>query len=794
MFRNYLKTAWRNLWRSPLYVTTNIAGLSLGFACVMLIMLYVKDDLSFDRFHAAAGNIYRIVHEGKEPDGKLNYGSSTSGLEAVVFKEHVREIRSACRFMGGSDELVAKGNEVFSEQVDYADPNFFTFFSFKLLHGQASAVLDQPNKVVISEEMALKYFGDVNAVGKILRIFQNGNFENFMVSGISAQSPLNSSLRFNILLPISRVLQQDYTMQWFMGILNTFVLLDDKTNVSAVESKIQSVFENQAKEKLAAIRTEFGNFSFNYKLQPLTGIHRDKVYTSGNGIRDWNDPQYSFILSGIAFFILAIACINFINQNLARLLKRAKEVGIRKVIGGSRGQLILQFIGESFLLNLLAFIPAFLIVYLALPLFTSVANKQLEASYLFQLDTLALFLALIVVNALLAGLYPALSFARFNPTRTLAGNVRLSGRGTLGKSLLVVQFVISICLIAGTIVMQKQFDYMMNKNLGFNAAGVVNVQLPYINPPDIALFKNELAKQRHVQFAGAQSIPITAENKMDVKAGSENIPGVPFLKVDNNFLQVMQIPVIAGRNFKDHLSDSANCMVNASFVKAARWNVPLGKKIEWGGQELTVVGVVPDFHIASLKNAIGPVLLNQPKQWVYGELAVKIDPRYKAEAIAGLQSVYKSLVPLYPFRYRFVDELISAQYKNEERWKKVITGAAIVSVFISCIGLFALFSLAIEQRAKEISIRKVMGSGAANIFGLLSRGFFYIILIASLIAVPFSAWIMQRWLESFAYRIQLPWWIFLVACVLTLVIGFVTISLQTLRAAMIKPVENLRAE
>lgn len=794
MFRNYLKTAWRNLWRSPLFVTTNIVGLSLGFACVMLIMLYVKDDLSFDRFHASANNIYRIVHESREPDGKQSHGSNTGGLEGQVFKEFVPDIRSACRFMGGSDELVMKGNEVFSEQVDYADANFFTFFSFKLLHGQPAAALDQPGKVVISEEIARKYFGVENAVGKVLRIHQNGSFENFLVSGVSERSPLNSSLRFNILLPVSRVLQQDYTRQWFMGILNTFVLLDNETNVAATERKIQSVFENQAKERLAAIRSEFGSFSFNYKLQPLLSIHRDKIYTTGNGIRDWNDPQYSFILSGIAIFILAIACINFINQSLARLLKRGKEVGIRKVIGGSRKQLVWQFIGESFLLNILSFIPAFLIVYLVLPLFTAVANKQLETSYLFEWSTLCLFLGLIIVNALLAGLYPAMSFSRFNPIRTLSGNVKLSGRNYFGRALLVVQFVISICLIVGTLVMQRQFGYLMNKNLGFNAAGIVNVQLPFSDQPDLALFKNELAKQRYIQSAGAQSVPITSENKMDVKTGSTNIPAVPFLKVDNNFLSIMQIPVVAGRNFYDHAADSNNCIVNTSLVKAAGWSEPLGKKVQWNGQELNVVGVVADFHIASLKNAIGPVLLVQPKQWMYGELAVRIDPRFKVEAITGLQSVYKALIPLYPFRYRFVDELIAAQYRNEERWKNVITAAAVISIFISCIGLFALFSLSIEQRAKEISIRKVMGSGTAGIFSLLSRGFFLMILIASVIAIPLSAWVMQRWLESFAYRIELQWWIFLFACVLTLSIGLITIMMQTLRAAMANPVKNLRLE
>lgn len=795
MFRNAFKTAWRNLWKSHVYIFTNIAGLSLGFASVMLIILYVKDDLSFDRFHRSAKHIYRIVHSSRDQEGKLSFGSNTGGLEAEVFSGAVPELQSTCRFMGGSDQLVKRDDEIFSERVDFADANFFTFFSFRLLHGQPAQALDQPNKVVISRDVAIKYFGNENAVGKILKIHQDGQFQDFMVSAVSAETPLNSSLQFRILLPVTRALRQEYTRQWFMGLLNTFVLVDEKAATASIENKMQRVFEAQARERLQAIRSEFGsNFSFDYKLQPLLNIHRDKVYTSGNGITNWNNPQYVYILGGITIFILLIACINFINQSLARLLKRGKEVGIRKVVGGTRKQLIWQFLSESFLINLLSFVPALAIVILSLPLFSSMANKEFKLSYLFNAEVISLFSLLILINAVLAGLYPALLFSNFNPVKTLNGKLKVGGRQTFGKVLLAVQFVISISLIIGTLVMQRQFNYMMRKDLGFTATGVLNIQLPYTDQPDIGVLKNELARNRYVRQVGAQSIPIISENKMDVQAGDKTIPAVPFLKIDNNFITIMNIPLVAGRNFRDHQSDSSNCIVNLSFVRAAKWNAPLGKKLIWNGAELTVIGIVADFHIASLKNAIGPVLLNQPKQWLYGQLAVKVDADSKAKAIAAIEAKYKQLVPLFPFKCQMLDEMIASQYADEQRWNKVILVAAVISIFISCMGLFALFSLSIEHRTREIGIRKVMGSSAVNIVKLLSGNFLLMIVIASLIAVPLSAWIMHGWLESFAYRIALQWWIFAIACLMTLAIGFVTIAFQTIRAARSNPVKSLHTD
>lgn len=795
MLKNYLKIAWRNLVKNRVYSLLNLAGLSIGLTVVMLISLYIKDELSFDRFHKNSQSIYRIVHESRDPTGKEGGGGNSGAVEGPTFLNEIPEVTAFCRVYSGGEALIKVKDEVVSERIMLADTSFFTMFSFPLLEGNPADVLKGTNSVVISEELALKYFNSLNVVGKTLEINQDGQFSPYIISAVSQKSPINSTISVNLLINIEKSLQPQWTQEWLSSFLNTFVQLKPNANMPLLNKKMVEVFDKHAGEKFAKFKEKFGNnIYYRYRLQPLATLHTDNYYNVGNGLTQGSNIKYSYILGGIALFILAIASINFINLSLARSFRRSKEIGIRKINGSGRRQLIIQFMGESFLLNLFAVSLSLLLVYFTIPVFAELTNKKLSLSYLFTIQNTWLFIALFVVNTLLSGFYPAVILSGFRPLHTLYGQIKLAGQNYFGKALIILQFTVAIFLIVGMVVMQQQFHYLINQSPGYNAKNIVDISLPANQQVDITAMKNELLQAPSIKQVGSQSISFTDFNNTMIKTDTKEIYDVALFKMDEQILPMLSLPIINGRNFNGALNDSLSCIVNQSLVKLLGWKNPLDKKIAWEGKELTIVGVVKNFNVTSFKEKMHPTFIHQLPSWGIGHVMVQVEPQQTQKAIETIQAAFKKFIPYYPCQYNFLDNQLKSQYENEQRWKNIISIAAGLSIFISCLGLFGLATLSTEQRAKEIGIRKVLGASIPGILRLFSSNFMRLILIAFLIASPIAWWATNKWLNDFAYKINVSWWIFLMAGSIALLIAFITISIQTLRAALVNPVKSLRSE
>lgn len=794
MLQNYLLTAWRHLIKNKVWALTNLTGLSIGLASVMLILLFVKDEVSFDRFHANGPRLYRLVHDIRDETGKASGGGTTGGPQAAAFLQAIPEIQAACRTKGTDQQLVKKGTEVIPEYATYADTSFFSLFSFPLIAGNAAQALQNENNVVLSEDYARKYFNSTDVIGRTLEINDGGKFETFTVSAVCANTPLNSSIRFDMLLPIQRIMRQAWTQQWMMFFLNTFFMVKPGADTRLVETKMNAIFKEHIPQGMLEYQKKHPAMQFRYKLQPFEKMHLDNSYNANQGLKNWSNASYSYILGAIALFILIIAGINFLNLTLARSLRRGKEIGIRKVAGGTHRQLVIQFLGESLFLNLLSFLAAIVLVRLCLPLFCRLANKELSVSYLFTSSTLLLFGALVLVNTFLSGFYPALVLSGFSPVKTLYGNFRLTGRNYLGKGLIVVQFAIAIFLIVATVVMQQQFGFMLKKDPGYQAAGVINVPLPDGDVEKIRAFRAELAKYPVIRQSAAQSIGLNNYNSAFMEANHRDIENVSFYKMDEHSLPLLKIAFAAGRNFSGTPADSSNCIINESMARVAGWKEPIGQRIKWDDREYTVIGIVKDFHMSSLRDKIAPGFISQNPHWSYGNMMIKIDNERKAEAVGAVRESFKQLYPLSYFDFDFLENILAEQYNNERRWMNIISIAAMLAILISCMGLFGLATLSIEQRVKEIGVRKVLGADVMSITRLLSKDFVRLVMVAFVIASPVAWYFSNRWLEDFAYRIHLSWALFLAVGLLTATVAFLTVGIRAARAAMVNPADSLRSE
>jgi putative ABC transport system permease protein len=794
MLQNYFRIAWRNLTRNKVWAFTNITGLSIGLAAVMLIILYISDEISFDRFQSNGPHLFRLVHDSRDEMGKEGGGGTTGGPMGPAFLQSIPEISSACRTKSTDLQLVRKGSEIIPEYATYADTSFFSMFSFPLIAGNPGQALSSGNNLVLSEDYARKYFNSTDIIGRTLEINDNGRFETFTVTAVAANTPLNSSIRFNMLLPIDRIMHPAWTQGWMTFFLNTFFLLKPGADPAAVTNKMNAIFAAHIPGQFKEYSKSHPGVYFRYNLQPFEKMHLDKRYNATQGLNQWSNAGYSYILGGIALFILGIACINFVNLTLARSLRRSKEIGIRKVSGGTRRQLIAQFLGESLLLNALSFGIALLLVRMSLPLFSQLAAKDLSVDFLFTGQSLLLFITLLLINSFLSGFYPALVLSGFSPVKTLYGKFCLSGKNHLGKSLIVLQFTIAIFLIVATLVMQQQFAFMLGKDPGFRVAGVVNISLPESDPAKIAAFRAELAKYPVIRQSAAQSIGFNNYNSADMTVGRRDIPGVSFYKMDQYSLPLLQIPLVAGRGFSGMPADSANCLVNESMVKASGLQNPLGQRLKWDDHDYTIIGVVRDFHMESMHRSIGPCMINQAPNWSYGNMTVLIDNTRKADAIEAIRSSFKNIYPLSFFDAGFLQNIISEAYDRDKRWMTIVTIAAAMAIALSCLGLFGLATLSIEQRIKEIGIRRVLGAGVWNITRLLSRDFVRLVLIAFVIAAPVAWYFGNQWLEDFAYRVHLSPWLIGTVGIATATIAFLTVGLRAAGAARANPSNSLRSE
>src|SRR6266542_3624264 len=800
MFKNYFKIAWINLLRNKIFSVIKILGLSIGLTVCILIFLYIKDEISYDLVHENKAQLYRIIQTwqfGKDPAQTIGI---TNAVVGESFAKEIPEVQQYVR-INGVAVTVKKNNDVFTEKPLFVDDNFFSLFTFPLKEGNKRTALKDLHSVVLSNDMAKKYFGTTDVTGKVMQIKLDTAFENFTITAVAENSPQNSTLKADMLIPYKYYDTYNSNKGWFGGSLNTFLLLSPEANIKTVEGKMQTLFDKNTKDQLAKAKQEQGvAVKIKLGLQPLTDIHLSTQAGPDNGMADGSNPAYSYILTCIAVFILIIACINFINLAVAQSLKRSKEIGIRKVVGSTRKQLIKQFLIESFLVSLIAFTIAIFLTILILPFFNELANKKLSLSYLSDGYLYAGYFLLLLVTSFIAGFYPSLVLSAFQPVKVLCSRQKLMGKNYLTKALIVLQFALAIFLIIGTIVINSQLNFLLHTNLGYESKNLVKIDLPHTKSSDrlATVFKNELVNQSGILNVAARN---GGRNISGAKANGKNIM-IENNKIDNKFLPTFKIPVIAGRNFSpDYPSDSTHSViVNENFVKEAGWklNKVVGKTISFMDEAKTavnIIGVIKDYHFASLKEKITPeVFTMNPSFNDYGEIWIKIKPDDVPQTLSVLQTTYKKLVPYYPYLYKFMDDINAKNYETEAKWKQIISIASSLFIFISCIGLFGLVILSIEQRTKEIGIRKVLGAAVSKIVMLISKEFIVLISIAFVVAVPVGYYFVNKWLQDFAYRINIGWWMFALAGVLVITVALLTIGFQAIKAAIANPVKSLRTE
>jgi len=809
MLPAYFKLTFRHLLRNKLYSAINVIGLSVGTACMLMAIFYWKDEKSFDTFHQNNPNLYRITTTmADSKTGEMQTTGGTGQVQGPAFKAAVPEIQEYTRLLGGdvSGDVLA-GNKAFRLQMLFADENFFKVFSFDLLRGNPQTALGNISSAVITESVARKFFNSIDVIGKQLQMDADPSAKRLgkpmQVTAVVKDLPANSSIQFEILMPMKFMQLSFADDNWLNSYLGTFVVLNPQADIKKVIEKFSKVYESHAGQQLAESKKLYGyDPKIHYGLQPITDIHlRALNNLTGNntegGVINGNSPVFSYLLFGIAVFILMMASINFINISIANSLKRAKEVGVRKIVGGSRLQIIMQFLNESAILCLVAFAFAIIITNSTLPVFNSLTGKHILFSTAFDAKLFCYIIILLVIIVLLTGLYPAYALSVFRPAEVLYNKQKLSGRNLFGKGLVVLQFSFAVFFGICTLVYYNQMHFIQTKDLGYNPHQVLRTQIAGDRNifPIYHFLRNEMLKESSVKmiaFGGGEGVS-------PVKLQDHSVDAVHTV-IDENYLAVLGIPLKLGRNLSPAVypSDSSrSIIVNEAFVKAAGLQHPLGTQLKtdeyFDKESKTIVGVIKDYHSGSLRQPIRPMVMFMNK-WYGGAVWVKLEQARLQDGMAAFERMYKKAVPGAVYSYQFMDELNAKQYTEEKRWQKIVGIAATLSILICCLGLFGLSHLATHRRIKEIGIRKVLGASVAQVVTIISERFLKLVMIAFILAAPVAWLAMNKWLQNFAYRISISWWIFAAAAVLAVLIAFVTISFQAIKAALANPVRSLRTE
>lgn len=794
MFKNYLLIAIRNLQRNKAFSAINILGLSLGLACCMLIYLYTLDEISYDRFHNQVEQIYRITADLQDPSGNKHQTGNTGLLPGPSFQRTIPAIETFVRYQ--SEYLTVRtNNELFNQDAAYADTNFFRVFTLPLLSGSARSALDDPRSVVLNESLAIKFFGRTDIVGQTLELKRGENFEPYQVSAVMKNAPQNSSLRPQLLLSMKATNQAE-NMSWGNFFLNTFIKLKPGSDPSAVAAQMNRVYVSESAEEMAGFKKEFGiEDKTRYGLQPFTSMHLDPVYRADNGLVGASNTMYSYILSGIAILILVIACINFINLTLGRAIRRSREIGIRKAVGGQRVQLVIQFLGEAMVLCTIAFLLGILLVILSLPYFNELANKQLSFSYLLDARLIIGYISLLAITALLAGFYPAIILSGFNPVQTLYGKGEMKGKSLLARGMVVFQFALATFLIIAVITMYSQFNFLRNYDLGYNDKGVIRISTGSMDKPKLDLFRHELMKHPEVQQVAADQ---GGFNMTIARVNGSTEMEFNFKYIDEHYFPLFKIPVIKGRNFSAALvTDTAeSVIVNESFVKKAGWQDPIGQVVDfyYRNRKYKVIGVIRDYHYQSLTEVKGPQLFTANPEMRFHDVYVREEAHDPESVQQHLAAVFKTFFPLQPFTLHYKDQENLQAYEAESKWKQMITFGAVLTIIISCIGLLGLATITAQRRTKEIGVRKVLGASEAGIIRILTADFLRMVVLAVIIAFPLSAWGINQWLQGYPYRINLQWWMYGLAGILVVGVAILAIGWQTLQAAKNNPVTSLKSQ
>jgi putative ABC transport system permease protein len=813
MIKNYFKVAFRNLWKNKGYSAINIFGLAIGLATCLLITLYVTDELSYDKHNKNADRIYRINSDLRFGGSDLHI-TSTSDMMGELLKKDYPQVEEYTRIYNNEgSKLIKKGNDFIDEsRIAFVDSTFFDVFSLPAIEGNPKKALFEPNTVVLAESAALKYFASTDVLGKTLEINDGEKTTTYKITAVIKNIPEESHFNFEFFLSMKNA-NYDWG-QLTSHNFHTYLLLKPGTDYKAFEKNFDQYTDKyvlpyaQQFVKISSM-DEFrkaGN-KLEYSLMPLTDIHLHsdfnfEITPSGN-------IQYVYIFSAVALFILILACINFMNLSTARSAKRAKEVGIRKVLGTERKTLVAQFLVESTFTALIALAIALLIAYFVLPVFNNVAAKTLTIKDLFHGQILFFLILLPFVVGLLAGSYPALFLSRFKPVVVLKGNANTGfKKSNLRNFLVIFQFATSIILIIGTIVIYSQLNYIQNKKIGFNKEQVLIIDGVTVLNKNAEVFKNDVLAMQGVSSGTLSSyLPVSNSSRSDNTFSTEAVmstkTGIDMQawRVDYDYIKTMGMEIVQGRNFsKDYGSDSSAILITETTAKLIGYKEPLGKIIYAPAinnsdntlYPLHIIGVIKDFHFESMRQKLGPLCMRLANS--NGLASFKVTTTNTKNLIAQVEKKWKLLAPGMPFSYRFLNDSFDQMYRSEQRAGTIAIVFAVLAILIACLGLFGLVTYMAEQRNKEIGIRKVLGASVTNVVTMLSKDFLILVAIASVLAFPLAWWAMHKWLQDFEYRINISAWVFIIAGVTALLIALLTVSFKAIKAAIANPVKSLRTE
>ncbi|MDB5133498.1 MAG: hypothetical protein JWP37_101 [Mucilaginibacter sp.] len=796
MIRNYIKTAFRSLTKNKGFTAINVLGLSVGLATCLLIVFYVVDELSYDNYNINANRIYRITEVAKLNGNEAAYAGSEKPLMDAIksfpeIEKTARFIPTNTLFLSPQKFYVRKGtNNIQERNIVYAESGIFDVFTLPVISGKPS--LNEPHTAVITESTAKKYFNKIDVAGQTLTINDTSQYK---ITGVIKDIPSQSHFNFDFFLSYSSI--PEYRAGgWGYGGMHNYVLLKPGANIKKIESQMQAI---AYKNYPSSMHTN-GNY-LKYDLTPLLNLHLRSP--SQYELMERGSIQYVYIFSVIAIFILLIACVNFMNLSTARSSNRAKEVGVRKVLGSARKYLIAQFLTESILVTLASTIIAVALAWLLMPLFNQMAAKHLSFTTHSLTWLLPSLLVVVVVIGFLAGSYPAFFLSAFQPIEVLKGKLAAGFKGGFLRSFLVVfQFSISIFLIIGTLVIYNQLSYIHNKNLGFNRSQMLVIKNTNVLGKQAKILKQKVKQMPGVVNATMSAYLPTGEDRsmtglfpvlpIDIKQDVLS----EFWPVDEDYMNTLGIKLIAGRNFSNQMaSDTASMIVNEAFVKRFGFKDPLNKTVyrdSYGIQPYHIIGVMKDFHFSSLRDAIKPVALvyNEDR----GAITAHVNTANLSSLMSQIENKWKELSPNQQFTFSFMDQDFDATYRSEQRIGTIFISFSTLAILIACLGLFGLAAYAAEQRNKEIGIRKVLGASVSAIVNMLSLDFIKLVFISILIASPLAWFIMNKWLQDFAYRVNMSWWTLTIAGLVAVLIAFVTISFQSIKAALANPVESLRSE
>ncbi|MBS1529642.1 MAG: ABC transporter permease [Bacteroidetes bacterium] len=789
MIKNYLKVAWRNLFRNKFFSAINILGLALGMACSILILLWVQNELSVDGYHVNGRNIYAII-ERQYYDNKVMGQYSVPGVLANELKKVFPEVKYATGFDGGAQNTFQVGEKILKLNGAAADSDVFKMFSYKLLEGQPQTALNTPSGIAISRKMAEDFFGSPQAaIGKTVKYEDK---DNFKITGVFENLPENSSIKFDYLINWFQYLKEnDWAKDWGNNGPGAYVQLRPDADAKAFDKKLTHFIEKYNKPT-KAFREELGvqRFSEVYLHSEL----KDNGHVSGGRI------EYVHLFTIVAVFILLIACINFMNLTTARSVKRSREIGIRKVVGAVRPVLIRQFIGEAILLTFLAVIVAVALVIVLLPVFNTITQKQIEYPFV-HASFWAALVALTLITGAIAGSYPALFLSSFNPVTVLKGALKLSsGSVWFRKGLVVFQFWMSIVLIIGTIIISRQVNYIQTKNLGYNRENLIYIPMDGDLVAKYELFKNEATNMPGIKDVTRSSNSPTNFGSSTIGVnwdGKDPNSNIMFtqISVGYDFTKTMELKMAQGRDFsKAYSTDTTNYLLNETAASRLPYKNPIGQNFTMWGKKGKIIGVIKDFHFNSFHDPIYPLVVRLDFKNVYGSILVRTKPGETKAAIASIEKLCKDLNPAFTVNYQFSDKEFEKLYRNEAVVSSLSDAFAALGIFISCLGLLGLAMFTAEQRTKEIGIRKVLGASVGSLFTLLSREFVILVIIAMFIASPVAWWAMGKWLSGYQYAVPISWWIFVLAGIIAIVITLITVSFQSVKAALMNPIKSLRSE